>query len=116
MEKWPAHRFQEIVKANAVEIAPRVEAQLDIFGGGAAPSLEREMYPTPTATLYGYSSQSGGSKKTKRPSLEGWTGGPWIAFREWLMGWPIGWSDSRPLATDRFPQWLQSHGGFLRQG
>tara|TARA_R100000808_G_C2113581_1_gene126927 strand:- start:348 stop:764 length:417 start_codon:yes stop_codon:yes gene_type:complete len=31
---------------------------------------------------------------------------------EWLMGWPIGWTDSRPLATDRFPQWLLSHGKY----
>ncbi len=29
---------------------------------------------------------------------------------EWLMGWPIGWSASEPLATDRFQQWLRSHG------
>jgi hypothetical protein len=30
---------------------------------------------------------------------------------EWLMGWPIGWTDLNPLATDRFQQWLRSHGG-----
>jgi hypothetical protein len=29
---------------------------------------------------------------------------------EWLMGWPIGWTDLRPLAMDRFRQWLDSHG------
>jgi len=29
---------------------------------------------------------------------------------EWLMGWPIGWTDLEPLATDRFRQWLDSHG------
>lgn len=29
---------------------------------------------------------------------------------EWLMGWPLGWSDaSRPLGTDRFRLWLQQH-------
>ena len=26
---------------------------------------------------------------------------------EWLMGWPIGWTASRPLGTDRFHLWLQ---------
>lgn len=31
---------------------------------------------------------------------------------EWLMGWPIGWTDLEPLATDRFRQWRQSHGQF----
>lgn len=25
---------------------------------------------------------------------------------EWLMGWPIGWSDIRPLETDKFQSWL----------
>ena len=29
---------------------------------------------------------------------------------EWLIGWPIGWTDSKPLAMDRFQQWLRSHG------
>lgn len=32
---------------------------------------------------------------------------------EWLMGWPIGWTNLRPLATDKFQQWLHSHGDFL---
>jgi len=29
---------------------------------------------------------------------------------EWLMGWPLEWTDLRPLATDRFRQWCDSHG------
>jgi len=28
---------------------------------------------------------------------------------EALMGWPIGWSAKKPLATDRFQSWLRSH-------
>ncbi len=31
---------------------------------------------------------------------------------EWLMGWPLGWTDLKPLATDRFRQWRLLHGGF----
>lgn len=26
---------------------------------------------------------------------------------EWLMGWPIGWTDLKPLATDKFLSWQQ---------
>lgn len=26
---------------------------------------------------------------------------------EWLMGWPIGWTDLKPLATDKFRSWRQ---------
>jgi hypothetical protein len=31
---------------------------------------------------------------------------------EWLMGWPIGWSDLKPLGMDKFLLWLRSHGRF----
>ncbi len=29
---------------------------------------------------------------------------------EWLMGWPIGWTDSNPSAMGKFQAWLRSHG------
>ncbi len=29
---------------------------------------------------------------------------------EWLMGWPIGWTDLKPLETDKFRQWCEKHG------
>ena len=29
---------------------------------------------------------------------------------EWLMGWPIGWTDLKPLAMDKFQEWLRLHG------
>jgi len=31
-------------------------------------------------------------------------------WTEWLMAWPIAWTDLRPLAMDKFQQWLHSHG------
>jgi len=31
---------------------------------------------------------------------------------EWLMGWPVGWTDLKPLETVRFQQWQQQHGTF----
>lgn len=33
-----------------------------------------------------------------------------IPFRYSLMGWPTGWTDCAPLATDKFRQWQQLHG------
>lgn len=45
-------------------------------------------------------------------SLKGrWTG-PQLnpRFGEWLMGWPVGWTESKPLETAKFQQWLHSHG------
>lgn len=32
---------------------------------------------------------------------------------EWLMGWPLGWTDLKPLAMDKFRQWLEQHGSYL---
>jgi DNA (cytosine-5)-methyltransferase 1 len=32
---------------------------------------------------------------------------PWV---EWLMAWPIGWTDLKPLGTDKFQRWRFSHG------
>jgi len=37
-------------------------------------------------------------------------GKPTPMNHEWLMGWPIGWSDLKPLETGKFQQWLQQHG------
>ena len=31
-------------------------------------------------------------------------------FCEWLMGFPIGWTESAPLETLKFRRWLRSHG------
>ena len=31
-------------------------------------------------------------------------------WTEWLMGWPSGWTDLRPLATDKYPSVQQQHG------
>jgi hypothetical protein len=56
------------------------------------------------------------------PSMQKWPscrafvrafGRPSPTNHEWLMGWPIGWTDLQPLATDRFRQWRLSHGAFL---
>jgi hypothetical protein len=30
---------------------------------------------------------------------------------EWLMGWPLGWTDLKPSETDKFQQWQQQHLG-----
>lgn len=86
----------------------------------AHPDL-RSTYPTPKTN--GFCGGSGAAAKVrqnedltdaeKRSMLAG-NGGQlnpdWV---EWLMGWPIGWTDLKPLATDRFRRWLRSHGKYL---
>jgi len=34
---------------------------------------------------------------------------------EWLMGWPIGWTDLRPLEMDKYPYVQQQHGNCLKK-
>jgi hypothetical protein len=38
------------------------------------------------------------------------SGFPNPALTEWLMGWPISWTDLRPLEMDKFRLWLRWHG------
>ena len=33
------------------------------------------------------------------------------AWVEWIMGWPIGWTDLKPLGMDKYQEWRQQHGG-----
>jgi hypothetical protein len=46
-------------------------------------------------------------RKTERYLSNGF---PNPMFTEWLMGWPIKWTDLQPLETAKFQQWLHSHG------
>jgi hypothetical protein len=62
---------------------------------------------TPTCTA-NYSSPS----MQKWPSCRAFVrafGKPTPTNHEWLMGWPIGWTDLKPLETDRFQSWLLQH-------
>ena len=34
------------------------------------------------------------------------------SYAEWLMKWPSGWTDLKPLGMDRFQAWLQQHSTF----
>lgn len=74
--------------------------------------------PTPTVcgnyNAKGASETSGDGLATVVKSMEPDIGGPLNPdWEEWLMGWPIGWTDLRPLETDKFRSWLRSHGGCL---
>ena len=86
---------------------------------GLTQQVKARMWPTPTA--HNAKEQDSASEaKLNTPTLcHQARGGDktqpkhlnpvWI---EWLMGWPLGWTDLKPLATDKFQSWLHSHGGF----
>jgi len=70
----------------------------------------------PTALIRGVSldrrQRIGGGQRTIQSDLAsvGERGPENPEWREWLMGWPIGWTALQPLATDRFRRWLSGHG------
>jgi len=66
----------------------------------------------PTPTVCGNYNRKGASK-TSGDGLATQVGGKlnpmWV---EWLMGWPLGWTDLKPLVTDKSHCVQQQHGGF----
>ena len=75
----------------------------------------RKMFPTPTcqdAKNNGSASQQVRNTKPLNVVVGGSLNPAWV---EWLMGWPIGWTDLGALGTDKFRQWLHSHGGCSRK-
>lgn len=68
--------------------------------------------PTPTETA-NFDSPSMRKQWPGHQRLHLWTGGLTTATHiEFLMGWPLGWSDSAPLETESFRSWKQRHGCF----
>lgn len=75
----------------------------------------RTLYPTPTCQD---ASNNGGPSQMKRntPPLNAVAGGAlnpvWV---EWLMGWPLGWTDCEPLEMDKYRWWRLAHSRFLEK-
>jgi hypothetical protein len=67
--------------------------------------------PTPTARDWKDNGKSPAELARNSETLAIQAGGPlnplWV---EWLMGWPIGWTELKPLEMGRFQQWQHSHG------
>jgi hypothetical protein len=81
-------------------------------GAAVRPSLAQiaKTFPTPTAHNAkegAYPSEYNRNEPTLATHAGGKLNPEWV---EWLMGWPIGWTDLKPLETDRFRLWLQQHG------
>jgi hypothetical protein len=110
----------------ALDIAVRPE-----LAKHAVRARERRMYPTPrseragrTVKLYAgtvsgnaHARQANGGhgdleEEVARDNPEliangGQLNPTWV---EWVMGWPLGWTDLELLETDKFLSWLQLHG------
>lgn len=85
----------------------------------SAQVLNPKHWPTPNASdANKWSNQTLEDRKSKGQQVrlntavspEGGKGGQlnptWV---EWLMGWPLGWTDLKPLAMDKFREWQKQH-------
>ena len=112
--KRPAHLTSDIESGSGLRGVPTPTVNGNhnnsTTGGGDGLSTWVKKFPTPTA----HNAKEGAypaEYTRKTPSLASQDGGPlnptWV---EWLMGWPLGWTDLRPLETGKFQLWLDSHG------
>jgi hypothetical protein len=110
---WPTPRACDYKGVSSPEAAEKV-----LERGFSHNLPERVAYlkkwPTPTAHNAKETNAPSESERNT-PTLAAQAGGAlnpmWV---EWLMGWPIGWTDLRPLETDRFQQWQQQHSEFYQ--
>jgi hypothetical protein len=86
--------------------------------GRPAPGMQVQLvdavkFATPLSRDYrsGKASQATHDKNS-RPLSEQIGGSLNPTWVEWLMGWPLGWTDLKPLATDKSHSAQQPHGGF----
>ena len=121
--------------SSAVKQWPTPTATLATKGGRVTPRKSREggtlieavsarSWPTPCASASASASASKGSspasliRKSGKSRVNdridhavmasdgGQLNPEWV---EWLMGWPIGWTELKPLAMDKFREWQQQH-------
>ena len=76
------------------------------------PKTHPEWLSTPGCTGMDNGSNNRRAAKKRGTLIRGQLNPAWI---EWLMGWPIGWTEQKPLETDKFQSWLCLHGTFSQQ-
>jgi hypothetical protein len=117
------------ISATASGFWPTPTASLGSKGGRVTPRKSRHgkslieavaarTWPTPVASMAKGSSprsltrRSGASRTRDRldhavmASEGGQLNPTWV---EWLMGWPIGWTDLQPLEMDKYREWRRQH-------
>lgn len=73
------------------------------------PKYKAAMFPTPTvqdSKNNGSKSQQNRNSKPLNAEIGGALNPTWV---EWLMGWPLEWTELKPLEMDKFRQWYDSH-------
>ena len=97
--------------ASMMTMADMEQARYAGNKGGSRPSYQEAKWATPLASGWRSGKVSDATmEKNSRPLQEQVGGSLNPTWVEWLMGWPLGWSDCAASAMDRFQQWCDSHG------
>jgi hypothetical protein len=110
---WPTPRATDADKGvRTIEGAKKEMAR----GKNVDLGMAVKLWPTPTAMNFTGGAAlckwggSGAREKLKTMVTPEEMNGPlnpvWV---EWLMGWPTGWTDLKPLAMAKFHEWQQQH-------
>jgi hypothetical protein len=121
---WPTPCAMEPVK-NLQAYAQTLAQPRSQRGGGKGPNLATKvaMLPTPTASdATSWNNNTVAQRKASGSSVrlsnavtdpQGNPAGGQLnpTWEEWLMGWPTGWTELKPLAMGKFHAWRLEHGG-----
>jgi hypothetical protein len=111
MKNWPTPAARDYKGANSREhcmVNGTGRKHMDQLPNAVAHGGEaiRQTYPTPPCFMHkdaltdrGKSNLGEVINEKEKMTKTGQLNPPWV---EWLMGWPIGWTDLKPLATDKF--------------
>ena len=108
VQMWPTPQARDYRSGDSPD-SPRAQRKR---AQGWSPNLnDVVLWPTPTA--WDYKSGTGAQDRLGHsPPLSNVIGGTlnptWV---EWLMGWPLEWTDLKPLETDKSHCVQQQHGG-----
>ncbi len=125
VRQWPTPCARDDQKSPDAHLAMKAR----MGGGRTQPTsltVAAKMWPTPRARdmkSRGYqdslpsvasghpspTTETGGSKRQELVCLN-------PPFVEWLMGWPIGWTDCTRSVTESFHSWLRTHSSALQNG
>lgn len=118
---WPtprsaASRTSRKAIGHGSRSAPSLEQVIELVHGvlpreldsiKEAPPSWKRLWPAATSGHHDQTTMLPGPKSSKSVTLN-------PPFVEWLMGWPIGWTDCTRLATESYRLWLQQHSSALR--
>jgi len=123
LQTWPTPCTRDYKGANAPEglIRKDGKSRMDQLSNAVAYGGNKiqQTYPTPRCFMHkdaltdrGKSNLGEVINEKEQMTKTGQLNPAWV---EWLMGWPIGWTDLKPLETDRYRNVQQWHSEFYHK-